>query len=162
MSMKQQFLDTYKREHGTTRRVIANYPKDKGDLRPHERSQSAKELVWTFAVEQMLASTAASGPLDLSKGFPPAPATLGEAIAAYEKGVAAVESAVESMPESRLGETIKFLTGPKQVGDVPVGDFFWFTLMDHIHHRGQLSVYVRMAGGQVPSIYGPSADEPWM
>jgi len=38
----------------------------------------------------------------------------------------------------------------------------WFMLLDSIHHRGQLSVYVRMAGGKVPSIYGPSADEPWV
>jgi uncharacterized damage-inducible protein DinB len=44
---------------------------------------------------------------------------------------------------------------------VPVSDILWIMLMDSIHHRGQLSVYVRMAGGKVPSIYGPSADEPW-
>jgi uncharacterized damage-inducible protein DinB len=161
MSAKQQFLDSHKREHATTKRVLAAYPHDKADLRPHDRSQTAKELVWTFAVEQMLAASAAAGPLDLSKGFPKAPATLAEAIAAYEQGVAAVDAAVEKMPESRLGETVVFMTGPKQMGDVPVGGFLWFLLMDHVHHRGQLSVYLRMAGGKVPSIYGPSADEPW-
>jgi uncharacterized damage-inducible protein DinB len=48
------------------------------------------------------------------------------------------------------------------MGNIPVGDFSWFVLHDQIHHRGQLSVYVRMAGGKVPSIYGPSHDEPWM
>ena len=133
-----------------------------GSIRLLQRSQSATELVWTFAVEQMLAATAAKGPLDLSGGFPKAPATFAEAVAAYEAGVKSVEAAVGAMPESRLGETIQFLTGPKQMGDVPVGNFLWFTLMDHVHHRGQLSVYLRMAGGKVPSIYGPSADEPWM
>jgi uncharacterized damage-inducible protein DinB len=40
--------------------------------------------------------------------------------------------------------------------------FLWLMLMDSIHHRGQLSVYIRPAGGKVPSIYGPSGDEPWM
>jgi len=40
-------------------------------------------------------------------------------------------------------------------------DFLWFLLMDMVHHRGQFSVYLRMADGKVPSIYGPSADEPW-
>jgi uncharacterized damage-inducible protein DinB len=44
---------------------------------------------------------------------------------------------------------------------VPKIDFLWFLLCDQIHHRGQLSVYLRMAGGKVPSIYGPSGDEPW-
>jgi hypothetical protein len=58
-------------------------------------------------------------------------------------------------------ETVTFFTGPKQMGPVPVGDLLWMTLMDSIHHRGQMSVYIRVAGGKVPSIYGPTADEPW-
>ena len=41
-------------------------------------------------------------------------------------------------------------------------DILWLTLHDMIHHRGQFSIYLRMAGGKVPSIYGPSGDEPWM
>jgi uncharacterized damage-inducible protein DinB len=57
--------------------------------------------------------------------------------------------------------TVQFFVAPKQVGDIPAESFLWFMLHDQIHHRGQLSVYVRMAGGKVPSIYGPSADEPW-
>ena len=47
------------------------------------------------------------------------------------------------------------------MGDIPNIQFLWFILHDHIHHRGQFTVYQRMAGGKVPSIYGPSADEPW-
>ena len=47
------------------------------------------------------------------------------------------------------------------MGDFPVAEFLWFMLMDSVHQHGQLSVYVRCAGGKVPSIYGPSADEPW-
>jgi uncharacterized damage-inducible protein DinB len=56
---------------------------------------------------------------------------------------------------------VKFVTGPKQMSDLRRLDVLWFLLNDHIHHRGQFSVYLRMAGGQVPSIYGPSADEKW-
>jgi uncharacterized damage-inducible protein DinB len=47
------------------------------------------------------------------------------------------------------------------MGDVRRQDFLWMMLNDMIHHRGQFSVYLRMAGGKVPSIYGPSKDEPW-
>ena len=47
------------------------------------------------------------------------------------------------------------------MGNFPVAEFLWFMLMDSVHQHGQLSVYVRCAGGKVPSIYGPSADEPW-
>jgi uncharacterized damage-inducible protein DinB len=57
---------------------------------------------------------------------------------------------------------IAFPSGPKQMGEIRVMDFLWLMLMDSIHHRGQLSVYIRPAGGKVPSIYGPSGDEPWM
>jgi uncharacterized damage-inducible protein DinB len=45
------------------------------------------------------------------------------------------------------------------VSEQPVGTFLWFILFDAIHHRGQLSAYLRPMGGKVPSIYGPSADE---
>ena len=69
--------------------------------------------------------------------------------------------AVREMPESRLDETVTFFTGPGTTGPMRVHDVLWFMLLDSVHHRGQLSVYVRMAGGKVPSIYGPSADEPW-
>jgi len=68
---------------------------------------------------------------------------------------------VKATPDSRLAETVTFPSGPKQTADYPVIDFLWFMLMDSIHHRGQMSVYIRPAGGKVPSIYGPSADEPW-
>jgi uncharacterized damage-inducible protein DinB len=53
------------------------------------------------------------------------------------------------------------MTGPKAIGPVPKGAIVQFMLNDHIHHRGQLSVYLRMTGNKVPSIYGPSKDEPW-
>ena len=53
-------------------------------------------------------------------------------------------------------------SGPGTMGVLKVIDFLWFMLLDSIHHRGQLSVYIRPAGGKVPSIYGPTADEPWM
>jgi uncharacterized damage-inducible protein DinB len=48
------------------------------------------------------------------------------------------------------------------MGEVRKGQVFWIMLMDAVHHRGQFSVYLRMVGAKVPSIYGPSLDEPWM
>ncbi|MGH7568455.1 MAG: DinB family protein [Gemmatimonadales bacterium] len=69
---------------------------------------------------------------------------------------------VRKADDAYLNTTVKFFTGPKQMGDVRRLDFLWFLLMDMVHHRGQFSVYLRMAGGQVPSIHGPSADEQWI
>lgn len=160
-SSKEQFLDTHKRECETTLKVLRAYPADKQDFKPHERSQTAKVLVHTLGVEQGVTMAAVNGTLDMSGGFPPAPATIGEAITAFEKESQALRDLVAKTPDSRLGQSVKFFTGPKQVGDVPIEGLMWMMLMDQVHHRGQLSVYLRMAGGKVPSIYGPSADEPW-
>ena len=69
---------------------------------------------------------------------------------------------IRNATEEELRETVTFFVGPKQMGQYVRLDWCWFLLHDEIHHRGQFSVYLRMADGKVPSIYGPSADEPWM
>jgi uncharacterized damage-inducible protein DinB len=61
-----------------------------------------------------------------------------------------------------LTETVKFPVGPGKMGDMTKMQFLWMLYCDQIHHRGQFSVYLRMADGKLPSIYGPTADEPWM
>jgi uncharacterized damage-inducible protein DinB len=65
------------------------------------------------------------------------------------------------MRDDELLRTVKFPIAPRTMGDVPTIQFLWFILCDAIHHRGQFSIYLRMADGKVPSIYGPSLDEPW-
>src|ERR1700674_4893249 len=101
------------------------------------------------------------GELKMPPSLPPAPATFTEGVASYEGGAKALIEAVRAAPESRLFEHLDFFTGPGQMGRVPVREILWMMLMDSVHHRGQVSVYIRMTGGKVPSIYGPSADEPW-
>jgi uncharacterized damage-inducible protein DinB len=160
-SPKEQFLDTFKRECATTLKLMRAFPAAKPDFKPHERSQSAKTLMHTFGVEQVITAAAVSGTLKLGGGFPPEPPSIADAISAFEKGSQGFEQVLAQTPDARLSETVTFFTGPKQTGPVPVQALMWMMLMDQVHHRGQLSVYVRMAGGKVPSIYGPSADEPW-
>ena len=161
-SAKDQFAHVYERELGTTLKVLRAYPADQAAYKPHERSSDALKLAWTFVQENELITAALKGPLDFGAGMPPAPATLGEVISAYEASASKLLETLARTPDSRLGETIKFFVAPKEMGDVPVGEFMWFMLLDAIHHGGQMSVYLRCAGGKVPSIYGPSADEPWM
>jgi uncharacterized damage-inducible protein DinB len=160
-SPKEQFLAVFKGECATTLKVMRAYPADKPDLKPHERSQSAKTLMHTFALEQGAVAAAIAGTLKMPPNFPPPPPTIADTIAAFEKGSREVQQAVTAAKDARLTEKITFFTGPKQMGEVPIIDIMWLMLMDQVHHRGQLSVYVRLAGGKVPSIYGPSADEPW-
>lgn len=162
MDPKQQYASAYAREHATTLKVLRAFPSDRSDYRPHERSNSALQLAWTFVVENEIAMAALRGPLDLSGGFPKPQGSYDEIVAAFEASGKKLLETLASTPASRLGETIRFPVAPKQIGDIPVGEFLWFMLMDSIHHRGQLSVYIRPVGGKVPSIYGPSGDEPWM
>jgi uncharacterized damage-inducible protein DinB len=161
-SPKQQFVDALKKEHETTRRVVEAYPADQSEFKPHPRSNNARQLVWTFAVEEYLIRAALTNSLNLGGGFPKAPDTWDEVVSAFKQNHADVIEALEQARDEDFTGTVKFFTGPKTVGDVPKMQFMWFILCDQIHHRGQLSVYLRMAGGKVPSIYGPSADEPWM
>jgi uncharacterized damage-inducible protein DinB len=65
------------------------------------------------------------------------------------------------MPPEGFDKMVQTMTGPGKKGDARAGDMAWVTLMDSINHRGQMVVYLRILGAKVPSIYGPSADEPW-
>ena len=161
MTEKETFLKTWEREFQTTLKVLKAYPSDKLDLRPHERSRSARELAWTFVREENIINGVINGQVDF-QNMPRPPATLREILTAYEKTHGEMVSKVKALPEEEFNKSIKFPVGPKQMGDVRREDILWRLVMDFVHHRGQFSVYLRMAGGKVPSIYGPSADEPWM
>ncbi|MFW6206864.1 MAG: DinB family protein [Gemmatimonadota bacterium] len=162
---KQQFLDAYEREHETTMRVLRSYPADRTDLRPHPRCKTALELAWVFVLERQLGTMLyndafASGPPDGES--PPPPESWDEILDSIEIAHRDFADLIRSAADDDLGKTVTFFTAPKTMGHVPRMDLLWFLLHDEIHHRGQFSVYLRMADGKVPSIYGPSADEPWM
>ena len=160
MTEKEQYLNTVAREFPTTIKVLKAYPAAKGDFKPHTKSRSAHDLAWNFVLEEKACDMALDGAIEFAK-LPPAPATFAEVIAGYEKSHAAFVERVKRTPDADLNKTVKFATGPKKVGDLRTMDVFWMMLMDAVHHRGQFSVYLRMADGKVPSIYGPTADEPW-
>lgn len=164
-SGKEQFLKAYDREHATTMRVLRAFPADRMDFRPHPKCKSARELAWVFVAERGLGAMIFNDAF--ASGMPP-----GEAPPPPEDWdaiLAAVESAhrdfgdvVRAMPDEKMAEHVKFFTAPRTLGDYTRMEVAWFLLHDEIHHRGQFSVYLRMADAKVPSIYGPSGDEPWM
>ncbi len=160
---RQQFIDTFEREHQTTMRVLRAYPQDKLDLKPHAMCKNAKELAFMFAAEPAMMEKALTTGLDFSKPmqFPPVPESYDEILKAIEDGHQRVVRLVNNMRDEELYDTLKFFVAPKTVGDMEKNQFLWMLLHDQIHHRGQFSIYLRMAGGKVPSIYGPTADEPW-
>ena len=165
MSAKETFLQNYDREHETTMRVLRAYPPDQLDLKPSPRSNSARDVAWIFVLERYLGAKVWND--EFSKGFaggaPPKPPEQWEdLLAALEKAHAEFRAVVASATDEQLNEKVHFFTAPKTMGEITRLDWIWFLLHDQIHHRGQFSVYLRMAGGNVPSIYGPTADEPWV
>jgi uncharacterized damage-inducible protein DinB len=159
--LKRAYLDRLRAEVPTTLKVMRALPDHAADFQPHEKSKSALNLLHTFCVENWGAMLSTKGELPIPPKFPPPSPTLAEEIAVYERGTRELEAAVEAMADSRLSETVMFFSGPGKMAPMKVIDVLWYMLFDSIHHRGQLSVYVRLAGGKVPSIYGPTADEPW-
>jgi uncharacterized damage-inducible protein DinB len=69
---------------------------------------------------------------------------------------------VNNMSEEDMNNNVAWLVQPRTMGQVRVIDWLWFMTSDMIHHRGQFSVYIRIAGGITPSIYGPTAEDNWM
>jgi uncharacterized damage-inducible protein DinB len=164
-SPKQRFLETYEQEHERTMRVLRAYPADQAEFRPNNLCKTARELAWIFAIEPRLGTMVVVNDV-FAAGMPSGKAP--EAPKSWDAVIDAIAPAhkefadqVRSMPDEKLDETVKFMTAPKTLGDVRRLDFLWFLLHDEIHHRGQFSVYLRAAGGRVPSIYGPSEHEPW-
>ena len=158
----RRLADTWEREMERTLAVLRAYPEEKDGLKPHPVLKSARELAWVLAAVPGFAHAAVVGPLDLGGGFPPAPPRMRDVVETLEGARAGFLEALRSASADQLAGTVQFPSGPGTMGEWPRLDFLTFLLHDHIHHRGQFSVYLRMADAKVPSIYGPSADEPWL
>ena len=161
-SARQALLESYRRESATTLKILRAFPPDHAELRPHPTSNSAQQIAWTFAIENALIEAALLNQLRMPPAFPAMPNAWDECVDAYDQGMQRVIALLESARDEEMSDMVPFMTGPRQFEDV--SKLFLCTLMlnDSIHHRGQLSVYLRMSGAKVPSIYGPSRDEPWM
>ncbi|MFW6040093.1 MAG: DinB family protein [Gemmatimonadota bacterium] len=162
---KAHYLEVSAHEHETTLRVLRAFPDEALELRPQEKCNTGRELAHVFVREQRLLMTALTTGIDWSSPPPeppPVPETVAGIVEELETEWARVRTIVEGLDQDALAGMVEFMVAPKTRGDVPLLDFLWMVLYDEIHHRGQLSVYLRIAGGRLPSIYGPTADEPWL
>ncbi len=164
MTEKEMWLQTREMELQTTLKVLRAVPTHRLDYKPHEKSRSVGELAWVFASEEGFLNMIINGKIEMENlGAPPAvPATMDEIIAKLESAYKASNDRVKNMSDDGFNAMMDFFTAPGQMGPMRKGDILWMMVMDHVHHRGQMSVYLRLVGGKVPSIYGPTADEPWM
>jgi uncharacterized damage-inducible protein DinB len=155
MHNKKHLHSTMVREFATTLKLMKAFPSDQQDFKPHERSNSALMLFRTFVIELWIIEGAFGSGIDPEK-MKYMPENLSQAIQDFEKVSQQILDIIAAASEEEMTKKGEFFGNPMTPGEVAE-----FMLLDQIHHRGQLSVYIRMAGGKVPSIYGPSADEPW-
>lgn len=158
---KARLLRKFEREHATTLKILRAFPADQASLRPNERCNSAQQLAATFVVEEKLLLRSLKGESVLGAGFPSAPDSWSEILAEFERTGQGIVAELRSPTDADLAGTSTFFVGPKQMGEIPREAFADAMIHDQIHHRGQFSIYVRLAGAKLPSIYGPTADEPW-
>jgi uncharacterized damage-inducible protein DinB len=137
--------------------VFEAAPGDQLDYRPHPKSRSAHELIGhLIGHEQDLAELASTGKINHRMTVPFT--TLAEGLQIYRSSHADLEAKLAGMSDAAWEGLGQFIVGGNVIYEVPASDLGWMLLFDALHHRGQLSTYLRPMGGKVPSIYGPSAD----
>ncbi len=163
MPINQMLLPEYEMEMATTRRVLERVPWDDPDWAPHAKSMKLGRLAQHVAeIPGWLPVTLQQDELDLTGVQPePLPKSTAELLSVFDKNAAAGRAALAAATnDAAFGATWSLKAGGKTAFSGPrAGVVRGFVLNHLIHHRGQLSVYLRLKGLLVPSIYGPSADE---
>jgi len=152
---KKQILNFRELEFTITMKVLKAYPVDKLDMKPAEKSRTARELIVTFIREEFVCRGAMRGDIRKSDTPQSFPADLDEILEVFNQIHSEVQQVIAQAGDAELNRIIDFYG--YQIRAI---DALWAELHDQIHHRGQFSVYLRLAGAKVPSIYGPTADEP--
>ena len=137
--------------------VIRALPADKLDYKPHERSSAAGDIAWFLALElRALVEMAKTGEMHWQQL--PNPGNLNAIADAYEDAATDFEMMLVSIDDAKWEQDASMYFGDRLVKRAPLGDTLWDFFFDAIHHRAQLTVYIRPMGGKVPSTYGPTAD----
>ena len=161
MAMIAAVLQEFDNEAGTTRRVLERVPDDKLAWKPHPKSMSLGDLALHVAGSPaVIAGWAAEDETTLTGQAPPSPKSTAEILAAHDAGVKTVKEKLTSIGYANVGKMWAAKAGGNTLMTMPKDALIRAIVMNHwIHHRGQLSVYLRLLDVAVPAIYGPSADE---
>ncbi len=148
-------LDSIAREAETTKKVASAVLENKKDFKIDPTSRTAGELVWhILSIEVQFLNEIADGALRLEEKYKN-PGTIAGAVKWYS---AELPKAISRVKKLNLEQLTKVLGGPFKL---PAFVFLSIVEKHSLHHRGQLAAYLRPLGSKCPSIYGPSADEPW-
>ena len=153
----------YQEEVATTRRILERVPEDKLTWKPHQKSMTLGQLAWHIAsIPGTVSGLAVSDGIDVSKAnfAVPQPKTKQEILAAFEAGIREGDARLQGMTEEAAQGTWRMTSGDHEIFSKPRIGIVRMIMLNHwYHHRGQLSVYLRMLDVPVPVVYGPSADQ---
>lgn len=163
MTLSELFLAQLDREIPITRKAIERVPDGKTDWKPHPKSMPMGYL--TTLVGTMfgwIATIVESEYLDLASGGAPSTSDSSEArLAAFDKAAENARRALSTATDEHLMKNWQLRVGGKVVDEKPRHVMITDTFSHLAHHRGQLTVYLRLNDQPVPPIYGPTADESW-
>jgi uncharacterized damage-inducible protein DinB len=165
MKMTELFAAELEREAPASRRVLERVPDGKGDWKPHEKSMPLGYLAGMVAtMPSWLTMIIKQASLDLQpkdgKKQPPPPGTSRELVKAFDDTLAGAREALAGTTDEYLLTTRwQLLVAETVVSDTLRHEMLRDSINHMVHHRGQLTVYLRLLGASVPSTYGPSADE---
>jgi uncharacterized damage-inducible protein DinB len=150
------FLPTLKQEHRATKAVIQAIPLDKGDYRPDAISKSAVDLAWHIVVtETRFMDAVLAGEFDFSpRPLPDSVRNSADILAWYTAEFNSRIEKLSQMPAESLVKVVDF----RGIFQLPAVMFLGVQSHHSVHHRGQLSTYLRPMGAKVPAIYGESYD----
>jgi uncharacterized damage-inducible protein DinB len=164
LSNREFFIQRWEQEYPAFVRIFKALPANALDYRPHPRSRSAGELVALLLASQQGCIELCKSRKSMYDGIrwnePKEFGKLEEMIATYERDHDALRVQLHELDAGAWNRQAWLIRGSEEMLlKNTIGGLLWISLFDVVHHRGQLSTYIRPMGGKVPSIYGPSADE---
>lgn len=163
MAINEALLSELQTEAAATRKILSRVPAEKFDWKPHEKSMTMQSLAAHVAnMFSWVAPTLETDELDFAKGFEePSPANTEELLALFDENVALAAAGLQRTDDETFMKNWTLRNGEEIYFTMPKIQVLRGMVFNHIvHHRGQLSVYLRMNDIAVPGVYGPSADEP--
>jgi uncharacterized damage-inducible protein DinB len=162
MSIAQSILPEFEQEMTTTRRMLERVPSEKAEWKPHTKSFALGHLAQLVAwMPGWVTTTLESTELDLAGGGGYSFEKTDTLLALFDKNVRQAREALSSTTDADMQVPWSLKKGGRVLFTLPRGVVVRQHINHLIHHRGQLSVYLRLIDVPVPSIYGPTADEPF-
>ncbi|MGV8040829.1 MAG: DinB family protein [Thermoanaerobaculaceae bacterium] len=156
--LREAYCSGFEFEVPVTRNVIAAILESGKEYRPDPKSRTAFELAHHIVTSEIqMLDEIADGVFSMEEKVKERPATVAGLLELYDRELPRALGRVKALPPADLAKVVDFY-GAFQLPNVA---YISFVSMHTVHHRGQLSAYLRPMGSKVPSIYGGSADEPW-